>query len=113
MSALIQPLKLATRAALRIFLARSLALASSCEWASVKTSGGGGAREETLEEALLSLFSAVTAKTSVLVFSGVIAIKVMVAMGTDKLMTEVDHTARAAYEERAAHSTGDRDSAAH
>ncbi|MBS1846310.1 MAG: SDR family oxidoreductase [Actinobacteria bacterium] len=36
------------------------------------------------------------------------------AMGTDKLMTEVDHAARAAYEERAAHSTeGDRDSAAH
>lgn len=34
------------------------------------------------------------------------------AMGTDKLMTEVDHNARAAYEERAAHST-DRDSAAH
>jgi NAD(P)-dependent dehydrogenase (short-subunit alcohol dehydrogenase family) len=34
-------------------------------------------------------------------------------MGTDKLMTEVDHTARAAYEERAAHSTGDRDPAAH
>jgi NAD(P)-dependent dehydrogenase (short-subunit alcohol dehydrogenase family) len=34
-------------------------------------------------------------------------------MGTDKLMTEVDHTARAAYEERAAHSTGDRDTAAH
>ncbi len=34
------------------------------------------------------------------------------AMGTDKLMTEVDHTARAAYEERAAHST-DRDTAAH
>ena len=34
-------------------------------------------------------------------------------MGTDKLMTEVDHGARAAYEERAAHSTGDRDSAAH
>jgi NAD(P)-dependent dehydrogenase (short-subunit alcohol dehydrogenase family) len=33
-------------------------------------------------------------------------------MGTDKLMTEVDHTARAAYEERAAHSTGDRDPAA-
>lgn len=29
------------------------------------------------------------------------------AMGTDKLMTEVDHAARAAYEERAAHSTGD------
>jgi hypothetical protein len=28
------------------------------------------------------------------------------AMGTDKLMTEVDHAARAAYEERAAHSTG-------
>jgi NAD(P)-dependent dehydrogenase (short-subunit alcohol dehydrogenase family) len=27
-------------------------------------------------------------------------------MGTDKLMTEVDHAARAAYEERAAHSTG-------
>ena len=27
------------------------------------------------------------------------------AMGTDKLMTEVDHAARAAYEERAAHST--------
>jgi short-subunit dehydrogenase len=26
------------------------------------------------------------------------------AMGTDKLMTEVDHTARAAYEDRAAHS---------
>ncbi len=36
------------------------------------------------------------------------------AMGTDKLMTEVDHGARAAYEERAAHSTeGDRDSATH
>jgi NAD(P)-dependent dehydrogenase (short-subunit alcohol dehydrogenase family) len=36
------------------------------------------------------------------------------AMGTDKLMTEVDHKARAAYEERAAHSTeGDRDTAAH
>lgn len=35
------------------------------------------------------------------------------AMGTDKLMTEVDHAARAAYEERAAHSTGDRDHAAH
>ena len=35
------------------------------------------------------------------------------AMGTDKLMTEVDHAARAAYEERAAHSTGDRDTAAH
>jgi NAD(P)-dependent dehydrogenase (short-subunit alcohol dehydrogenase family) len=35
------------------------------------------------------------------------------AMGTDKLMTEVDHTARAAYEERAAHSTSDRDTAAH
>jgi NAD(P)-dependent dehydrogenase (short-subunit alcohol dehydrogenase family) len=35
-------------------------------------------------------------------------------MGTDKLMTEVDHAARAAYEERAAHSTeGDRDTAAH
>jgi len=34
------------------------------------------------------------------------------AMGTDKLMTEVDHAARAAYEERAAHSTGDRDPAA-
>ncbi|HEX4308220.1 MAG TPA: SDR family oxidoreductase [Solirubrobacterales bacterium] len=34
-------------------------------------------------------------------------------MGTDKLMTEVDHAARAAYEERAAHSTGDRDPAAH
>jgi NAD(P)-dependent dehydrogenase (short-subunit alcohol dehydrogenase family) len=34
------------------------------------------------------------------------------AMGTDKLMTEVDHAARAAYEERAAHSTGDKDSAA-
>ena len=34
------------------------------------------------------------------------------AMGTDKLMTEVDHAARAAYEERAAHSTGDRDTAA-
>jgi NAD(P)-dependent dehydrogenase (short-subunit alcohol dehydrogenase family) len=33
-------------------------------------------------------------------------------MGTDKLMTEVDHAARAAYEERAAHSTGDRDTAA-
>jgi NAD(P)-dependent dehydrogenase (short-subunit alcohol dehydrogenase family) len=33
-------------------------------------------------------------------------------MGTDKLMTEVDHNARAAYEERAAHSTGDRDTAA-
>jgi NAD(P)-dependent dehydrogenase (short-subunit alcohol dehydrogenase family) len=29
------------------------------------------------------------------------------AMGTDKLMTEVDHTARAAYEDRAAHSTGE------
>jgi NAD(P)-dependent dehydrogenase (short-subunit alcohol dehydrogenase family) len=29
------------------------------------------------------------------------------AMGTDKLMTEVDHSARAAYEDRAAHSTGD------
>jgi NAD(P)-dependent dehydrogenase (short-subunit alcohol dehydrogenase family) len=28
------------------------------------------------------------------------------AMGTDKLMTEVDHTARAAYEDRAAHSGG-------
>jgi NAD(P)-dependent dehydrogenase (short-subunit alcohol dehydrogenase family) len=28
------------------------------------------------------------------------------AMGTDKLMTEVDHGARAAYEERAAHSAG-------
>jgi hypothetical protein len=25
-------------------------------------------------------------------------------MGTDKLMTEVDHVARAAYEDRAAHS---------
>jgi NAD(P)-dependent dehydrogenase (short-subunit alcohol dehydrogenase family) len=35
------------------------------------------------------------------------------AMGTDKLMTEVDHAARAAYEERAAQSTGDRDPAAH
>jgi NAD(P)-dependent dehydrogenase (short-subunit alcohol dehydrogenase family) len=35
------------------------------------------------------------------------------AMGTDKLMTEVDHAARAAYEDRAAHSTGDRDPAAH
>jgi NAD(P)-dependent dehydrogenase (short-subunit alcohol dehydrogenase family) len=35
------------------------------------------------------------------------------AMGTDKLMTEVDYGARAAYEERAAHSTGERDSAAH
>jgi NAD(P)-dependent dehydrogenase (short-subunit alcohol dehydrogenase family) len=36
------------------------------------------------------------------------------AMGTDKLMTEVDHAARAAYEDRAAHSTeGDRDTAAH
>jgi NAD(P)-dependent dehydrogenase (short-subunit alcohol dehydrogenase family) len=35
------------------------------------------------------------------------------AMGTDKLMTEVDHAARAAYEERAAHSTADRDPAAH
>jgi NAD(P)-dependent dehydrogenase (short-subunit alcohol dehydrogenase family) len=35
------------------------------------------------------------------------------AMGTDKLMTEVDHDARAAYEERAAHSTGNRDTAAH
>jgi NAD(P)-dependent dehydrogenase (short-subunit alcohol dehydrogenase family) len=34
-------------------------------------------------------------------------------MGTDKLMTEVDHAARAAYEERAAHSTPDRDTAAH
>jgi NAD(P)-dependent dehydrogenase (short-subunit alcohol dehydrogenase family) len=35
-------------------------------------------------------------------------------MGTDKLMTEVDHAARAAYEDRAAHSTeGDRDTAAH
>ncbi|MGH2940839.1 MAG: SDR family oxidoreductase [Solirubrobacterales bacterium] len=34
-------------------------------------------------------------------------------MGTDKLMTEVDHNARAAYEERAAHSTADRDTAAH
>jgi short-subunit dehydrogenase len=34
-------------------------------------------------------------------------------MGTDKLMTEVDHAARAAYEERAAHSTTDRDTAAH
>jgi NAD(P)-dependent dehydrogenase (short-subunit alcohol dehydrogenase family) len=34
------------------------------------------------------------------------------AMGTDKLMTEVDHAARAAYEERAAHSTGDKDDAA-
>lgn len=33
-------------------------------------------------------------------------------MGTDKLMTEVDHDARAAYEERAAKSTGDRDTAA-
>jgi NAD(P)-dependent dehydrogenase (short-subunit alcohol dehydrogenase family) len=30
------------------------------------------------------------------------------AMGTDKLMTEVDHGARAAYEDRAAHSTGER-----
>lgn len=30
------------------------------------------------------------------------------AMGTDKLMTEVDHGARRAYEERAAHSEGDR-----
>jgi NAD(P)-dependent dehydrogenase (short-subunit alcohol dehydrogenase family) len=29
------------------------------------------------------------------------------AMGTDKLMTEVDHAARAAYEDRAAHSTGE------
>jgi NAD(P)-dependent dehydrogenase (short-subunit alcohol dehydrogenase family) len=29
------------------------------------------------------------------------------AMGTDKLMTEVDHAARAAYEERVAHSTGE------
>ena len=29
------------------------------------------------------------------------------AMGTDKLMTEVDHGARAAYEERVAHSGGD------
>jgi NAD(P)-dependent dehydrogenase (short-subunit alcohol dehydrogenase family) len=29
------------------------------------------------------------------------------AMGADKLMTEVDHTARAAYEDRAAHSTGE------
>lgn len=28
-------------------------------------------------------------------------------MGTDKLMTEVDHAARATYEERAAHSTGE------
>jgi short-subunit dehydrogenase len=36
------------------------------------------------------------------------------AMGTDKLMTEVDHAARAAYEDRAAHSTeADRDTAAH
>jgi NAD(P)-dependent dehydrogenase (short-subunit alcohol dehydrogenase family) len=36
------------------------------------------------------------------------------AMGTDKLMTEVDHNARAAYEDRAAHSTeSDRDTAAH
>jgi NAD(P)-dependent dehydrogenase (short-subunit alcohol dehydrogenase family) len=35
------------------------------------------------------------------------------AMGTDKLMTDVDHDARAAYEERAAHSTGNRDTAAH
>jgi NAD(P)-dependent dehydrogenase (short-subunit alcohol dehydrogenase family) len=34
-------------------------------------------------------------------------------MGTDKLMTEVDHAARAAYEDRAAHSTTDRDPAAH
>jgi NAD(P)-dependent dehydrogenase (short-subunit alcohol dehydrogenase family) len=31
------------------------------------------------------------------------------AMGTDKLMTEVDHTARAAYEDRASHSTGERE----
>ncbi|MBS1878233.1 MAG: SDR family oxidoreductase [Actinobacteria bacterium] len=30
------------------------------------------------------------------------------AMGTDKLMTEVDHEARRAYEERAAHSEGER-----
>ena len=29
------------------------------------------------------------------------------AMGTDKLMTEVDHEARRAYEERAAHSEGE------
>ncbi|HVT00400.1 MAG TPA: SDR family oxidoreductase [Solirubrobacterales bacterium] len=29
------------------------------------------------------------------------------AMGTDKLMTEVDHGARAAYEERVAHGSGD------
>ena len=29
------------------------------------------------------------------------------AMGTDKLMTEVDHGARAAYEERAAHSAAE------
>jgi hypothetical protein len=29
------------------------------------------------------------------------------AMGTDKLMTEVDHTARAAYEERVTHSGGE------
>ena len=29
------------------------------------------------------------------------------AMGTDKLMTEVDHAARRAYEERAAHSEGE------
>ena len=28
------------------------------------------------------------------------------AMGTDKLMTQVDHEARRAYEERAAHSEG-------
>ncbi len=33
-------------------------------------------------------------------------------LGTDKLMTEVDHAARAAYEERAAHSAPDRDTAA-
>jgi len=32
-------------------------------------------------------------------------------MGTDKLMTEVDHAARAAYEERVTHSGGDRDHA--
>jgi NAD(P)-dependent dehydrogenase (short-subunit alcohol dehydrogenase family) len=34
------------------------------------------------------------------------------AMGTDKLMTEVDHGARAAYEERAADSVGDTDAGA-
>jgi NAD(P)-dependent dehydrogenase (short-subunit alcohol dehydrogenase family) len=32
------------------------------------------------------------------------------AMGTDKLMTQVDHSARAAYEDRAAHSTADKES---